>query len=201
MEFSTPPPAVGLTGGIGAGKSTVARIFRAFGIPVFDADAAAKELYGHRPEVRAAVAAAFGDDVLTADGVNRRVLAARAFSDPAALHVLNAIVHPAVAEEFERFSHRFNGRVPYVLREAAILFESGSDRGCFAVVCVEADAPLRFARAAARDGHSIEAVQARAAHQMQDADRRARCTHRITNNAGDALIPQVARIHQLLTSP
>jgi dephospho-CoA kinase len=200
MEFSTPPPAVGLTGGIGAGKSTVARIFKAFRVPVFDADAAAKELYGRRSDVRAAVAAAFGHDVLTPDGVDRRALAARVFSDPAALQELNAIVHPAVAEEFEHFAHRFLGRVPYVVREAAILFESGSDRGCSAVVCVVADEEIRFARAAQRDGSSLEAVRARAARQMQDADRLPRCTYHILNNPGDALVPQVARIHDLLSA-
>jgi dephospho-CoA kinase len=201
MEFSTPPPAVGLTGGIGAGKSTVARIFRAFGVPVFDADAVAKELYATSQDVRKAVAEAFGPGILTPIGVNRTVLAARIFSDDTALSTLNSIVHPAVAEAFELFAQRHAGRVPYVMREAAILFESGSDRGCVAVVCVVAEEEIRFARAAQRDGSSLEAIRARAARQMQDADRLTRCTYHILNNPGDALVPQVARIHDLLSAP
>jgi len=200
MEFSTPPRTVGLTGGIGAGKSTVARIFRALGVPVFDADRAAKEVYAHRADVREAVAAAFGTDVLTPEGVNRHALAAKVFADAPALEQLNSIVHPAVAEEFQRFARRFAGAAPYVVREAAILVESGAHRDCSAVVCVTAEEEVRFARAAARDGLSLEAVRARAAHQMRDADRLAHCTHRIANNPGDALIPQVVRIHRLLSA-
>ncbi|MGA1373509.1 MAG: dephospho-CoA kinase, partial [Flavobacteriales bacterium] len=198
MEFSTTPGIVGLTGGIGAGKSTVARVFRALGIPVFDADAAGRAVYREDDAVRAAVAGRWGADVLTTDGVDRGKLAARVFGDPAELEALNALVHPAVRERFEAFQRRQVGRAPYVLREAAILFESGADRGCDAVICVEADAAVRLARAAARDRVPLDAVAARAAHQMTDADRRDRCTFILHNGPEDALVPQVLALHRTL---
>ena len=115
---------VGITGGIGSGKSTVCRLFAACGAPVYDSDTQAKRLMEEDGPLRRRLAARFGEEIYAGGRLNRKLLAGRVFSDPAELSALNALVHPAVMEDFERWCGRQSG-ADYVVLESAILFEAG----------------------------------------------------------------------------
>ena len=117
---------IGITGGIGSGKSTVCRAFAQLGVPVYDSDSRARRLMNEDVALKAAVSGLFGDGAYDADGLNRKYVAGRIFSDGTLRERLNAVVHPAVAEDFARWAERQQG--PYVIEEAAILFESGAYR-------------------------------------------------------------------------
>jgi len=202
MSLSTPQDnnvdrtgavVVGLTGGIGVGKSVVAQILRTLGHPVFDADAAARELYDKDASLLQAVADRFGPGVLGADGrLNRTVLAALVFNDPNALADLNAMVHPAVAKAFLSWksSVERNGAL-VVFREAAILFESGSNADCDWVWAVSAPWSLRLQRVQNRNGWSVDEVEVRAGHQWPAEKVMARADKVILNDGSTALVPLV----------
>lgn len=130
---------IGITGGIGSGKSTVCRAFAQLGVPVYDSDSRARRLMNEDVALKAAVSGLFGDGAYDADGLNRKYVAGRIFSDGTLRERLNAVVHPAVAEDFARWAERQQG--PYVIEEAAILFESGAYRQMDKVVTVTAPEP------------------------------------------------------------
>ncbi|MDA8695714.1 dephospho-CoA kinase [Flavobacteriales bacterium] len=191
--YRTGAVVVGLTGGIGVGKSVVAQILRTLGHPVFDADAAARELYDKDASLLQAVADRFGSGVLGADGrLNRSVLAALVFNDPNALADLNAMVHPAVAKAFLSWksSVERNGAV-VVFREAAILFESGSNADCDWVWAVSAPWSLRLQRVQNRNGWSVDEVEVRAGHQWPAEKVMAGADKVILNDGSTALVPRV----------
>ena len=198
-----PTPVIGLTGGIGAGKSTVASVFKSFGISVFSADDVAKQCYVDDKNLRETVISRFGSQVYPNGAFDSRALAERVFGagsagDDAALEDLNAMVHPAVAQAFDLWHVQQAG--PYVLREAAILFESGSDSRCDAVIVVTASEPVRLRRAASRDSSSIAQVKARMDKQWPATRLMERADHLIDSGGRLPLIPQVAEIHALLLS-
>ena len=184
---------VGLTGGIGVGKSVVAQVLRTLGHPVFDADAVARELYDRDAALLQAVVDRFGRQVLDADGsLDRSVLAALVFSNPAALADLNAMVHPAVARAFWSWkSEAESNGAAVVFREAAILFESGSHEDCDRVWAVSAPWPLRLQRVQTRNGWSVAEVEARAAQQWPAEKVNARSDEVILNDGSVALVPHV----------
>lgn len=185
---------VGLTGGIGSGKTTVARILQVLGVPVFDSDRAAKEVMACDP-VRTAVMTAFGD-VYPEGCLDRSRLASIVFSDKDALQRLNAIVHPAVRDAFKRWkAHR---SAPYVVNEAAVMIESGGYRAMDHLVVVTAPEEDRIARVMERDGTSREQVQARMRNQITDAERTAHADTVLVNDGRRLLIPQVLALHHLL---
>ena len=185
---------VGLTGGIGSGKTTVARILQVLGVPVFDSDRAAKDVMAGDP-VRTAVVAAFGD-VYTDGGLDRRKLASIVFNDPEALQRLNAIVHPAVREAFARW--KASRSAPYVVNEAAIMIESGGYRDMDHLVVVTAPEEDRIARVMMRDRSSREQVQARMRNQITDGERTAHADTVLVNDGRKLLIPQVLALHHSL---
>ena len=202
LSTSSPTPSsdgdemvrcVGLTGGIGAGKSTVARILRTMGFPVYDADAEAKVLYDRNPELLKAVVGLFGEDILLREGsLNRSVLASRVFSDPEALSALNALVHPVVRSSFNRWAdeQRQHG-TEVVFREAAILYESGSHVDCDAVWAIAAPESVRLRRAMSRSAQTEAEVRSRMARQWPANEVEARAD-RVLDNGGDVpLIPQL----------
>jgi dephospho-CoA kinase len=198
------PSVIGLTGGIGAGKSTVARVFESFGAPVFDADNAAKQCYIDDLSLREAVISRFGSAIYSGGHFDKTALAERVFGpaadeDPSALSDLNALVHPAVARAF--VSWHAQQVTPYVLREAAILFESGSNLSCDAVIVVTAPKAIRLERAARRDGISLDAVRARMEKQWPSTRLMERADHLIDSGGRLPLVPQVAAIHALLVGP
>lgn len=177
------PFLLGVTGGIGAGKTAACRVLAGCGAEVFYADDEAKALL-LRADARAEVTAAFGTDAYRPDGsLDRSWLAARVFSDADALARLNGIVHPRVRAAFRA---RVEGTdAPMLVKEAAILFETGGERELDATLVVEAPRAVRIARVVARDGVAAQAVEARMARQMGDAERRARADYVVVND-GDA---------------
>ena len=146
---------VGVTGGIGSGKSTVCRLFAERGVPVYDSDSEAKRLMGEDPSLRAALVEAFGDETFRDGVLNRRYLAATVFGDGRALARLEALVPPGVKRDFERWAAERIAE-PYVVLECAILYESGMDAAVDRVVAVVAPEELRLVRVNARDGASAQ---------------------------------------------
>jgi dephospho-CoA kinase len=184
---------VGLTGGIGSGKSTVARAFEALGARVYQADARAKELLVSDAQIAAELTQLLGPEAYK-DGVpDRAWIASRVFADKELLAQMNAIVHPRVAADWEQFSI-FNFQFSIVIMEAAILFESGMEGLVDYVVTVEAPVEQRVARAAARDGVAPESIRQRMAHQMSQSERAARADFVIDNSDGAEVLPQIINI-------
>ncbi len=189
---------VGLTGGIGSGKSTVAKIFEVLGIPVYYADDAAKRLMNEDEELKAKIKEAFGDDIYTEGSLNKKQLAAIVFNDPEKLNTLNKLIHPATIKDAAAWMHK--QKAPYTLKEAALIFESGAQQGLDYVIGVTAPAPLRILRTMQRDGVTREEVIARLDKQMDDAIKMKLCDFVINNDEQDMLLPQVLALHQKLLS-
>lgn len=183
---------VGITGGIGSGKSTVCRLFAERGAAVYDCDSAARRLMDEDAALRSRIAARFGEESYAGGTLNRPFLAARIFSDAAARAALEALVHPAVIADFERWAEMQEG--PYVVLESAILFEAGLDRHVDRVVAVLAPAALRLERAARRDGADPEAIRRRMAAQTDDDTLCARADRTIVNIHEEELAADVAQL-------
>ncbi|GJH41548.1 dephospho-CoA kinase [Capnocytophaga sp. HP1101] len=188
---------VGLTGGIGSGKSTIAREFAALGIPVFNSDTEAKHLIANDAEVKRRIIEVFGEEAYTGDEYNRAYIAKIVFSNPEKLALLNGIVHPALAEYFKKWTAQQTA--PYVIKEAAILFESGSYQDCDFIITVTAPEEVRIARTIARD-HCTEAqVRARMAQQWNDSQRIALSDAVIENIDLEKAKKEVIKIHNTLS--
>lgn len=184
---------LGLTGSIGMGKSTVAAMFADEGIPVFDADAAVHALQGPAGRVVAAIEARF-PDTTGPDGVNRTALGEAVFGDPAALKALEAIVHPAVAEDRAAFLHAHAG-APIVVLDIPLLFESGGWQAVDRIAVVSAPADVQRARVLARSGMTEARFAGILARQLPDAEKRARADFVIpTGGTLDATRAEVRRV-------
>ncbi len=184
---------VGITGGIGSGKSTVCRLFARRGVAVYDSDSEAKRLMTESVELRQRIAGRFGAEAYAADGgLNRSLLAARVFTDPQALADLNAMVHPAVMADFAAWAERQSG--DYVVLESAILFEAGLEHSVDRTVAVLAPLELRLERTCRRDGCDREAVRRRMAAQMDDDTLCARADYTVVNIREEDLEPTVAEL-------
>lgn len=170
---------VGITGGIGSGKSTLCRLFQARGVAVYDTDAAAKRLMVEQPALREAIQAHFGAASYCAGELNRPYLAQRVFADPEQRALLNSLVHPAVIADFEQWAEEQTGE--YVILESAILFEAGLDKQVDRTVAVLAPERLRIERTMQRDGASEEQVRSRMAAQADDDTLRARADISVVN--------------------
>ena len=160
---------VGLTGGIGSGKSTIARLFAALGIAVYDSDTEAKKLINTSAEIKKRIVEVFGAEAYAEGGYNRAYMADIVFRNPDKLAVLNSIVHPVLADDFNQWVALQTS--PYVIKEAAILFESGSYKNCDFIITVTAPEALRISRCMSRDGSTESQVRARMAQQWTDAQR------------------------------
>src|SRR6185503_18428160 len=143
---------VGITGGIGSGKTTICKVFMQLGIPVFDADTEARKLYG-LPEVAEEVKKKIGGEIYSFGKLNTEKFAALIFGNAQALASVNAMIHPFVRKQFKEWKRKFRN-TPYVLKEAAILFESGASSGCDKIITVTAPVSLRAERAMDRDKRS-----------------------------------------------
>jgi dephospho-CoA kinase len=195
---------VGVTGGIGSGKSTVCEMFARLGVPVYDSDTRAREILDGGGRVRSAVVALLGEGAYRGDVLDRGFVAARVFGDRMLLAGLNAIVHPAVALDFEAWTLPFREREPYVVLESAILFESGFERFVDRVVTVSAPRELRLERVCSGGrgrGMSREDVMRRMDNQLEDGDRERRAW-RVIDNGGspEQLAVQVEEIDRMLRS-
>lgn len=190
---------VGITGGIGSGKSTVCRIFSVLRIPVFEADSVAKQLQNTDPEVRSRLMDLFGPTVYLPDQtLDRKYLSSIVFNNPAMLLQLNAIIHPAVRMAFDAWSA--NQQSPYVLLEAAILYESGFYQMMDKVIVVSTDKDQRIQRVMKRDGVTKEQVLQRIGNQWSDEQRNKLADFVIHNNDNELIIPQIVEIDKKLRS-
>lgn len=188
---------IGLTGGIGSGKSTVARIFSVFGIPVYNADDAAKRLMNEDPEVKKNVMHHFGKESYTAEGsLNRAYIASRVFSNKENLALLNSITHPATIADSEKWMSRQT--TPYAVKEAALLFESGSAGNLDYIIGVYAPVSLRIHRTMQRDGISRDDVLQRMSRQIDENMKMKLCDFVVVNDEQQLLIPQVESLHEKL---
>lgn len=184
---------IGLTGGIGSGKSTVANIFKVLGIPIFDADSVAKDLMENDLELREKLIAQFGPLVFDQGKLNRKWLASIVFKDPYQLNLLNALVHPITLKKAENW---FDGQdAPYGIKEAALLFEAGAGEGLDYIIGVFAPQHIRIQRVMQRDGLSREEVLSRINQQVDDTIKMKLCDFVIVNDDQQLLTQQVLALH------
>ncbi|WP_216690476.1 dephospho-CoA kinase [Hymenobacter siberiensis] len=189
---------IGITGGIGSGKSIVSRLFHALGVPIYDADTRARWVMENDAQLRAQLIAAFGPATYDAAGrLNRPVLAGTVFNNPGLLAQLNGLVHPHVGTDFERWAvAQARAGHAYVLKEAALLFEAGSYKQLDRVITVFAPLAVRAARVLRRDPHRSAAdVQAIMAKQLSEEEKMARADYVLTNDDVLPLLPQVLALH------
>ncbi|PZF71011.1 dephospho-CoA kinase [Taibaiella soli] len=187
---------VGVTGGIGSGKSTVCQVFRTLGIPVFNADDAAKWLMENDAKLISDIKALFGEAAYENSKLNRPFIASVAFNDRKKLQALNALTHPATIAYGKRWMEIQT--TPYAIKEAALFFESGSDKEVDIMIGVYAPQEVRIARAMKRDNISHEQVLERLSKQMNEEEKMSRCRYVITNDDTVAVIPQVLELHTSL---
>ncbi|MBE6218489.1 MAG: dephospho-CoA kinase [Rikenellaceae bacterium] len=188
---------VAITGGIGSGKSKVVELLAQRGVAAYDSDSRAKALMASSPELREQIIECFGPAAYDGEEVNRRYLAERVFNDKEALTKLNAIVHPAVMADFERWAEGEEGN--YVVMESAILFEAGLEGSFDATVSVMAPEELRLERAMKRDGATEEQIRERMRNQLSDEERCDRSTFAIVNIELDDLEDDVEQLHRRLS--
>lgn len=184
---------VGITGGIGSGKSVVSSIFLSMGYPVYDADHNAKRLMNSHPALIHRIKSTFGDSIYNDKGLDRKVLAQLVFNNPEKLSELNGIVHPAVAQDFEEWVTMHQDK-SIVFKEAAILFESGAYKNLDRIIGVLAPLDLRIERVMNRDGTSREEVERRIANQITQDEIQSRSHFIITNSKENLLLPQIVMI-------
>ena len=188
---------IGLTGGIGSGKSTVAKIFAQLGIPVLDADATAKAIMNEDRSVKTKLIELFGEDAYKENQLNRPYIAQLVFEDAFKLQQLNAIIHPITIQYAKDWASKQSG--PYVIKEAALFFESGSSEGVEKIIGVTAPKHIRIQRVMQRDQITREDVIKRMEHQLEDSLKMKLCDWVIQNDDMHLLIPQILAIHQSLT--
>ena len=187
---------VGVTGGIGSGKSTVCKLLAQYGVAVYDSDSKAKELMNSDEALRKALCEAFGQGCYNTEGLNRSYLAEKVFGDEESLAKLNSIVHPAVKADFREWAEAQNSA--YVVLESAILFESGFDSEVDTTIAVLAPKEERLRRTVSRDGSDRAAVEARMAHQMSDDELHAKAKRTIVNLMLEYLESDVEQLHKML---
>lgn len=185
---------IGLTGGIGSGKSTVAKIFETLGIPVYYADAEAKRLMNSSETLKKVIRQNFGEATYENDQLNRKYLADIVFNDPEKLELLNALIHPVTINDAEQWMQQQSA--PYSIKEAALLFESGATENLDFIVGVYAPQALRIKRVMKRDGLTTDEIMKRINRQVNEEMKMKLCDFVITNNEQELLIPQVLKLHQ-----
>ena len=187
---------VGITGGIGSGKSTVAHIFETLGIPVYYADDAAKKLMNENKELKQQVQQLFGEAAYTNGQLNRAFLSAQVFNNPEKLAMLNAVVHPVTIADAAKWMQQQTAA--YAIKEAALIFESGAQENLDKVIGVFAPKAIRIKRVMDRDGITREEVLSRMNKQINETIKMRLCDYVITNDEQQLLIPQVLAVHKLL---
>lgn len=187
---------VGLTGGIGSGKTTVAKMFEQLGIPVYIADDAGKILMKNSPEIKSQIIHLLGERAYSGNELDRKFIASEVFASKEKLEQLNSIIHPAVARNFLEWKAVQN--VPYVIYEAAILFESGSNKKCDKVILVTAPQEIKISRLKKRDQSTLAEIQARMKLQWPDEKKRTIADFEIKNKEIGFTLQQVRKIHDFL---
>ena len=189
---------VGLTGGIGSGKTTVSEIFYSLGIPVYNSDERAKYLMENDPSLRVAIIEYFGEESYRSEGLNRLYLSKEVFSDKSKLQKLNSLVHPVVGNDFAVWCK--NQSAPFVIKEAAILIESGAYKGLDKIIIVTASENTRMDRVMDRDDAKASEVRDRINNQMADSERLKYADFIIDNDGKQMLISQVKEVFLALCS-
>jgi len=191
---------IGITGNIGSGKTTVSKIFEILGIPVFYADDAAKKVMVTDEILINGVKAAFGEASYFDDGaLNRKHIAAIVFNDPVKLARLNSLVHPATFRAFDTWVTNISG-TPYVLKEAALLFESDSYKLCDYTVMVQSPLETRIKRVMQRDGLTRTEIESRESNQFTEEKKAQLADYLIKNDDRHLVIPQVLELHRVFCS-
>jgi dephospho-CoA kinase len=190
---------IGLTGGIGSGKTLVGKVFKSLGVPLYDADQNARLLMEQKPALIQEISGVFGSAVYREGRLDRKMLASRVFNDTEMLKKLNSVVHPYVLGDFTKWV-RDLGATKYCIHEAAILYESGAAERFHRIVTVTAPEELRIERVMRRDGVSREEVMARMKNQLGEEQKNSMADYVITNDGDELLIPQVVSIHNELSA-
>lgn len=188
---------VGLTGGIGSGKTTVARIFEILQIPVYYADVQAKLLMHENSALREAITQVFGQQIYKSKGLDTKALARIVFQDAKALTQLNALVHPVVRNDFIRWA-KIQQKAPYVVEESAILLETGLYKDFDCIVSVLCPLEERTKRLLERDATTEKQIQARIAAQVTDTVREEKSDYILQNGKDDLLLPQVIALDKAI---
>ena len=188
---------VGITGGIGSGKTTVCKVFDVLGVPIFYADTEAKNMMVEDDLLIEAIKLTFGEESYFEDGkLNNKHIASIVFNNEAELAKLNALVHPAVFRAFDKWEANVNANAPYTLKEAALLFESGSYKMCDTTILVTAPTDVKINRVMQRDNSTAEQVKARMDKQMSDDEKAKMANHFIMNDETHSIIEQVLALHK-----
>ena len=187
---------IGITGGIGSGKSTVAKVFEVLGIPVYYADEAARRVMNEDSTVRQQIIQHFGASAYKNNQLDRAYIGGQVFNDKQKLELMNSLVHPATIRDSENWMRRQT--TPYAIKEAAIIFESGTQDQYDYIIGVTAPVSLRILRAMKRDGSTRDQVIARMEKQIQDVIKMRLCDFVIYNDERQAIIPQVIELHARL---
>ena len=187
---------VGITGGIGSGKSTVCEIFRILGIPIFEADKVAKNLMNENSVIRQNLIEWFGNEIYSENQLNRKLLAELIFNNNSLLNKVNSLVHPIVREEFEKWKKK--QETVYSVYEAAIMFESGFYKLMDFTVLITAPEQIRINRVMKRDNLSQDQVVARINNQWTDDEKRKLATTVIINDNKNLIIPRIIEIDKKL---
>ena len=185
---------IGLTGGIGAGKSVISRIFSILGAPVYNADAEAKKLMSSDAALLLKLREAFGPEAIGENGPDPKALARIIFNDPDAMKLVNSLVHPAVARDFELWLED-HGNAPYVIKEAAIIFETGSQRHLDMVILITAPEEMRVKRVMKRDGATVSSVRKRMENQWPDEKKIPLAGLVLNNDSTSPLLPAILELH------
>ncbi len=189
---------IGITGGIGSGKSTVCRVFSLLGTPVFEADVVAKHLYNSNSEIKTGLIRLFGAQIYTPDGrLDRKKLAAKIFGNDIHMARVNELVHPVVLKEFENWL-KLHKKAPYVIHEAAILFESGFYKMMDFTLLVTAPGDQRIARVMARDGVTEQMVRERMQNQWSEEKKGQLASKILVNDNKNLMIPEIIQIDKNL---
>ncbi len=189
---------VGVTGGIGSGKSTVCKVFQSLGVPVYYADARARELSENHPDIISGYKKMLGDEAYLSDGsLNRSFVASKIFSDEQLLKRVNQMVHPVVRSDFLSWTKQFGA--PFVIEEAAVLFESGSHHHLDKIILVTAPLHIRIQRVVNRDGVTPLMVKQRMKRQWSDAQKKPLSDYVIRNDDHSLIMPQVLEVYEALT--
>lgn len=198
MQFFIWMKVVGITGGIGSGKSTVCEVFEVLGFPVYHSDERAKFLQDHDPDIIREVKNLLGEMAYTSEGLNRTYVAGRIFQDKAIRQALNAIVHPRVRDDFETWKQLQSSSC--IFQESALIYEIGRQNYYDQVVLVTAPLDIRVDRVVARDHSDRQAVEARIKAQLSDEEKRQYKPYEIVNDGQRAILPQVQQFLKEITT-
>ena len=185
---------IGITGGIGSGKSTVCKAFTVLGIPVFDADTEAKKLYDSSEDLKQQIIHVFGNEIYPDGKFDRKQLAQSVFQTPELLKRLNVIIHPLVKNQFDNWVEK--QEAPYIIKEAALLIESGTYQQLDHLILVSCPIEKRITRVMKRDLVSREQVEQRIHQQLSEEEKRTFCAYEIRNDDMHLILPQVVQLHQ-----